>query len=119
MWGPLEMLFGGNSDVAAKDSLGTFLKEKELITEEQLQKALDFINDNPDTMLGEALVKLNILDRGIMETMLAENLVGRGTRRDLAKVIDLTEAQHRRIRSEHADRRTEMELCTDKMLKDG
>jgi hypothetical protein len=67
-------------------------------------------------MLGEALVKLDILDRGVMETMLAEQLGSKGTREALAKVIDLTEEQHKRTRSSHADRRSEMSLCNSKML---
>lgn len=102
----------------AGDSLGKYLRERELITEAELDEARHFIDDNPDTMLGEALIKLDILDRGMVETMLAEHMVGRGTRRDLAKVIDLTEAQHHRARSSHADLRQKMELCA-KALKDG
>jgi hypothetical protein len=119
MWGPLEKLFGRNGVVAARDSLGNFLQERELITEEQLQQALDYVDKNPDMMLGEALVRLDILDRGVMETMLAEQLGSKGTREALAKVIDLTEEQHKRTRSSHEDRRQEMRLCTDKLLGDG
>ncbi len=43
--------------------IGTFLIENGIITEQQLQDALDMQKDNPDRLLGEILVTMGVLSK--------------------------------------------------------
>jgi hypothetical protein len=42
--------------------LGEFLLQEKIITQEQLQKALDYQKENPKALIGEVLVKLGLVD---------------------------------------------------------
>ena len=53
-------------------SLGCLLRDKGLVDSQQLLTALQFQVENADLLLGEALVRLGIISREILEVMLAE-----------------------------------------------
>lgn len=59
-------------------SLGNLLLKTGLIEIEDLHNALEFQDDNPDIMLGEALIKLGKIDRGVIEALLWKQRVERG-----------------------------------------
>lgn len=58
----------------------------------QLKEALDFQDQNPDVMLGEALINLGVVDRGIIEALLVAQEATRDNRH-AAEIINFA-ARH-------------------------
>jgi hypothetical protein len=87
-------------------SLGNMLLEVGQISPEQLVDALKFQDENPDVMLGEALIRLDIVERGIVEQLLIMQQAKRGGRRQMAEVIELAAAGTRKLASAHEELRT-------------
>lgn len=72
---------------ARKDltSLGNLLLRMGVVDGEQLKQAIDYQDDNPDVMLGEALINMGAVDRGIVEAL----LVAQGAERNKSKTADV------------------------------
>jgi len=87
-------------------SLGNLLLEVGQITPEQLVDALRFQDANPDIMLGEALVRLDVVERVVVDQLLIMQRAQRSGRRQMAEVIDLAAAATRKMASAHAELRT-------------
>ena len=66
-------------------SLGNLLIKSGMIDGIQLERALSFQDENPEVMLGEALVKLGFIDRGVIEAL----LVTQGAKREKLDIIDV------------------------------
>jgi hypothetical protein len=87
-------------------SLGNLLLEVGQITPEQLVDALRFQDENPDVMLGDALVRLDVVERGVVEQLLIMQRAKRSGRRQMAEVIELATATTRKLASAHVELRT-------------
>lgn len=61
-----------------KNSLGNLLLKAGIIDVDDLREALDFQDENTDFLLGEALIQLGKVDRGIVEALLWTQRVERG-----------------------------------------
>jgi len=85
---------------AAATSLGNRLLRTGMITAEQLQEALDFQDDNPDRMLGEALVQMGVVDKDTVETLIEAQKAKR-TKRDGAVVIEIAKNRKGRLYDAH------------------
>jgi len=74
---------------ARKDStsLGNMLLRMGVVDGEQLRLAIDYQDDNPDVMLGEALINMGAVDRGIVEALLVAQNSERDHGRKTAEVI--------------------------------
>jgi len=66
-------------------SLGNMLIRTGMITEEQLEKALRFQDENPEIMLGEALIQLKFIDRGVVEAL----LIAQEAKRKKSNIMDI------------------------------
>ena len=63
-------------------SLGNLLLEKGLVTPKQLSEAVHFQQNNADLLLGEALVRLGVITREVLEATLAQQeMVRKGASR--------------------------------------
>ena len=54
---------------------GNYLVEQQVITEDQLNKALEWQKDNSDKLIGEILVVLGFIDRERMQDHLEDHLL--------------------------------------------
>lgn len=81
-------------------SLGNLLLKAGMITAEQLQEALDFQDENPDHMLGEALVQMGVVDKDTVETLI-ETQKARRTKHDGAVVIEIAKNRKGRLYKAH------------------
>lgn len=74
---------------ARKDatSLGNMLLRMGVVDGEQLRLAIDYQDNNPDVMLGEALINMGVVDRGIVEALLVAQNSERDNGRKTAEVI--------------------------------
>jgi len=81
-------------------SLGNLLLKAGMITAEQLQEALDFQDENPDHMLGEALVQMGVVDKDTVETLIEAQKAKR-TKRDGALVIEIAKNRKGRLYAAH------------------
>ena len=52
--------------------LGEFLLQEKIVTQEQLQKALDYQKENPKALIGEVLVKLGFVEMRAFVEILAK-----------------------------------------------
>lgn len=93
-----------NRVAAQKDitSLGNLLLKTRAITPEQLADALMYQDENPDSMLGEALIRLGHVDRGIIEAMI---ILQRARREGdgVQNILKLAAAETRRMVSTHQE----------------
>ncbi len=87
-----------NRDKAKEDStsLGNLLLKSGMIDVDDLRDALEFQDENTDFMLGEALIQLGKIDRGIVESLLWKQRVERGEE-DTVDVIQFAVKDTRRI----------------------
>lgn len=76
-------------------SLGNILLKAGMISAEQLHEAVDYQDTNPDVMLGEALVKMGVVERDIVEALLMTQKARRDNGKHAAEVIAFA-AQHTR-----------------------
>ena len=79
-----------------KNSLGNLLLKSGIIDEDDLKDALDFQDNNTDFLLGEALIQLEKVDRGIVEAILWKQRVERGEE-EPAEVIQFARKHTQRI----------------------
>ncbi|HEC72012.1 MAG: hypothetical protein ACTSW7_01180 [Candidatus Thorarchaeota archaeon] len=79
-----------------KTSLGNLLLKSGIIEPDDLCDALEFQDENTDFMLGEALIQLGKIDRGIVEALLWTQRVERGEE-EPAKVIQFATKHTQRI----------------------
>ena len=67
-----------------------------IIDKDDLKDALEFQNENTDFLLGEALIQLGKVDRGIVEALLWKQRVERGEE-EPAEVIQFAREHTQRI----------------------
>jgi hypothetical protein len=92
---------------AAKDptSLGNILVESHVVDLEDLQKAIRFQQENQDVMLGEALVRLGVLQREVLDALLLQQKIARGKepKKAIGQLVELA-------RKKTEETTTEMQL---------
>jgi hypothetical protein len=73
-------------------SIGNLLIDAGICTKEQVQKAICYQCDNPDAMLGEALVQLGSLTRDQLDVILARQEIMRsnGRGKGISRLANLT-----------------------------
>jgi len=79
-----------------KHSLGNLLLKAGIIDVDDLRAALEFQDENTDFLLGEALIQLGKVDRGVVEALLWTQRVERGEE-DPAEVIQFATQHTQRI----------------------
>ena len=85
---------------ATKDptSLGNILREGNLVSEEDLARAIDFQNDNPDVLLGDTLVRLGVLERSCLEALLLkQEAVRKQDAKSVGKLVKLATSRTRDV----------------------
>ena len=82
-------------------SLGNLLRRTGLVSEQQLQAALDYQDANPDRMLGEALVAMGVVEAEIVEALLAAQQVRRDEHRSLARVLAIAKNRRKPLQDAH------------------
>lgn len=91
-------------EAAKKDcaSLGNLLLKAGMITPEQLQEALDFQDDNPDRMLGEALVQMGAVEKEIVEALLVAQQAKRAaSKKSVAEVVEIAKNRKKPLAAAH------------------
>jgi len=82
------------------DSIGNILIETGMINEDDLLAAIQFQIENPDIMLGEALIKLGSTERGIIDAVTVIQMARRSTK-NATNVIRFACEQTKRISALH------------------
>ena len=98
-------------------SLGNILLRAGMITAEQLHQALEFQDDNPDVMLGEALINLGVVERGVVEALLVAQDARRGGAHSADIVSFATEHTKKRVHKAHDDLREAVIALNGKVAK--
>lgn len=99
-----------NGHVEPKDddtSLGRLLVDNGLISRDELNEALAFKSENADYMLGQALVVLELVDKGIVDAMLLIQ-DARRNRGDVAEVVDFAVESSKKVERAHEDFRAKL-----------
>lgn len=93
-------------------SLGNLLLKSGMITPDELRMALEYQDQNPERMLGEALVRLGAVEKEIIEALLAMQEIedGKTSPRALAKVVHLAKNRKKPLHDAH-DRMVQAALC--------
>jgi len=83
-----------------------------MITAEQLRDALEFQDANPERMLGESLVQLGIVEKEVVEALLAMQKIedGKGKQEHLNVVVELAKNRKRPLHKAH-DKVVAASLC--------
>lgn len=91
------MIFGRKPHTAT--SLGNLLQEAGLVTQDEVLRAQEYQEQNPDVMLGEALVHMDVISRDQLEVILARQTVARsnGSGKGVAKLADLASERVQRL----------------------
>ena len=86
---------GLNKAATDPTSLGNILVDAKVLAIEDLQKAIRFQQENQDIMLGEALVRLGMLSREILDALLLQQDVMRGkhSRKSIGELVEMAKKQ--------------------------
>lgn len=90
---------------ARKDasSLGNMLLRMGVVDGEQLRLAIDYQDNNPDVMLGEALINMGAVDRGIVEALLVAQSAARNEGKTADVIAFATRHTQQTVHKAHDD----------------
>ncbi len=81
-------------------SLGNLLLKTKAIDLTQLREALAFQSDNPDIMLGEALIRMGLITRDGLNILLTRQKAMRGGSKEVRQLLKLATKRNRDTASE-------------------
>jgi len=81
-------------------SIGNMLLQTGMIEEKDLLEAIQFQRENPDVMLGEALIKLGRVERGVVDAVMVMQMAKKSSK-NATNVIRFACEQTKRITALH------------------
>lgn len=96
-------------------SLGSLLLKATIVTSEQLESAVEYQRRHPDIMVGEALIRMGLIDRATLDALLLRQRIERkNDRQAVGKLVDLATKRTRETTLEMRGLRVHVMAMTGK-----